>query len=279
MSENEALARVGAQLRQLRTSQDVEGQVLARELGWSGAKLSRIEQGKIRVSVSDLAAALDALGAREEVRAELLATTAAGSLGAWMVRSGGPARRQAEVGYLEQRVSALHEYHPLLVPGLMQSASYTRAMAEASGFDAPRVVAARVARQGLLAVEGAPRFRALLDERAFARWAGDRAVMIDQITHLLGRMQLPNVEAQLLPSGPNAQTLALGAFVLYEFTETSPVVLLEHHAVDVFLATDEDVQQYRRMFAELSAESLSPAETAVWLKGRRDELIQENENG
>ncbi len=272
VSENSGQARVGAQLRQLRVAQGIDGQVLARELGWSGAKLSRIEQGKIRVSVTDLASALSALGSPEEVRAEMLATVAGGTLGAWMVRSGGVVRRQAEVGHLEQRVTALAEYHPLLVPGQLQSRGYTHAMAEAAGFDPQAVASARAVRQGLLAVEGAPIFRAILDERTFARWAGDSDVMIDQIDYILARLRLPNIEVNLLADGPNAKNLALDAFVIYDFTSTNSVVLLEHQFLDVFLATEADVEQYRQTFFALREEAMESKETVQWLLSKRDEL-------
>jgi transcriptional regulator with XRE-family HTH domain len=277
MSEN-ARVQIGAQLRRLRVMQDVEAQVLARELNWSGSKISRIEQGKINISVQDLGVALDALGASEEIRAEMLATVAADKLGAWMIRSGGTTRRQMEVGHLEQRVSELREFHPLLVPGLLQSRAYTRAMALAAGFDPDNVMKSRAARQALLAVEGAPQFHALLDARAFARWAGSASVMVDQIDHLLNRMLLPNVTVRLIPNGPNAKVLALGAFVIYTFHDTSPVVLLEHHAIDVFLATTSDVSTYRQMFTDLGAEALSTEETAKWLISTRNR-IGTGENG
>jgi transcriptional regulator with XRE-family HTH domain len=107
MTEN-ARTRIGSQLRRLRVMQDVEAQVLARELGWSGSKISRIEQGKIGLTVHDLGAVLDALGAPEELRAEMLATVASAELGAWMIRSGGTSMRQMEVGHLEQRVVDFH---------------------------------------------------------------------------------------------------------------------------------------------------------------------------
>lgn len=255
-------------------SQGLDGQTLARELGWSGAKLSRIEQGKIGISVTDLGSALAALGAPEEIRAELLAA-AASELGAWLVRAGGETRRQANVGDLEQRVESVYEYHPLLIPGQLQSRDYTRAMASAAGFDPDQVARARARRQSLLAVEDGPQYCCLLDERSLQRYPGDVEVMIKQIDHLLVRMQLPNVSVRLLPADGlgGAKTLALGAFVIYRFRGATPaVVLLEHHAVDTYLATPDDAEQYQQMFDNLSVEAYSPAQTIEWLTTRRTTL-------
>lgn len=267
------LVRLGGQLRRLRVLHALEGQELARELGWSPAKLSRIEQGKIRVSVSDLAAALAALGAPEELRAEMLAGLAAdGELAAWMVRSGGVARRQSEVSDLEQRALSVWEYNPLLVPGQLQTQGYTRAMAAAAGFDAEALVPARARRQALMAVDGAPAYRTVLDQGAFARWPGDAGVMVAQLGYIAERMRLANIDVRLLPAGPNAGRLALGAFVVYEFAEVGPVVLLEHHGLDVFLASAVDVARYREMFEQLCSQALSESETAAWLVSLKRKL-------
>jgi transcriptional regulator with XRE-family HTH domain len=263
----------------MRTLQGVEAQVLARELGWSGAKLSRIEQGKIRVSLNDLASLLAALGAPEEARAELLATVAADDLGAWMVRSGGVVRRQREVGDLEERVSSFCEYTPLLVPGQLQSKDYTRALADAAGFDPDALVSARLRRQAALAIEDAPSYRALLEPAAFVRWPGDVAVMVGLLDHMLARLSLRNIEVRLLPDGGGVQTLALGAFVIYRFRESRPVVLLEHHGLDVFLATDADVKQYETVFEGLWAEARSEEQTRAWLTAMRRKLVRRRAHG
>lgn len=100
---------VGPTLRALRLSRSIAGQQLAQALNWSNSKLSRIEQGKIGISVHDLASALEVLGAPPDVRADIL-TRVAGDLGVWTVRASEAAPAGISGTHPDHGLSQLAEY-------------------------------------------------------------------------------------------------------------------------------------------------------------------------
>ena len=152
---NSSAAReaLGSELRRMREVIGLSGMAVAAELQWSQSKVSRIEAGRLGVSLSDLSALLRTYGASEEVTAELLTMAAAGGgkAGAWIVQAGGTVRRQGEVAAIEARVHRIRQYSLTTVPGLLQSPAYTAAMARVGNFGDPAaLVKARAARQSLL---------------------------------------------------------------------------------------------------------------------------------
>jgi len=255
-----ALARLGAELRRIREDAGLSGSEVAREIGWSQPKLSRLETGRFGASLSEVAALLDYYAVPEEVRAELLAQTARrdGLEGAWVVRAGGPRRRQAEVGTIESRVQRLRQYQATTVPGLLQTPRYARAVATAMGFDnAPAIASRRDGRQQAFHAREDVRYEVVLDERALLRWPGDQSVMVEQLERLV-RLELPWLDLRVLPVGGGASAIGMGGFLVYEFAEDRPsVVLVESQTADLYLSDDRDVTAYGEVFGRLQEDSLS----------------------
>lgn len=279
MAKLSVVDRVGSELRRLRLLTGLTMEQVGLELGWSQAKLSRIESGRLGVTVDDLNALLDALGAPDDLRAELLALIAGDDLGAWMVRLGGPRRRQREVKGVEQRVRRWREHHPLLIPGQLQCRDYTMAMVAASGLGASRVgqdptavASERAERQAVLGRQGGGVYEALVDWRSFLRHPGGPDVTVAQAAFMLDRMDIPSITVRILPPSESAGALALGAFVIYEFADpdSRPLVLVETQFVDVYLADPVEVEAYEQLWTGLSAEALSVEETRDWLVSLRD---------
>jgi transcriptional regulator with XRE-family HTH domain len=264
-------ARVGRELRRIRADAGLSGERVAAALGWSQSKLSRIETARFGVSIWDLARLLDHYGVVEEERAELLTAIAedADLGGAWMIRAGGPPRRQRELAAVESRVTRLRQYHPIVVPGQLQSLSYAREVARASGLAEPeRIPALRMTRQRLLSGDDAPDYHVVVDERSLLRWPGPGDVMQEQVDHMLARAQLPSVCLKVLPTGGRASAFALSPFLIYDFrAKTSPTtVLIETHTTDLYLSARKDVQGYTELFQKLADEALSPTESLTYLK-------------
>lgn len=276
--------RVGAELRRFREQLGLSGVQVAEALSWSQSKVSRIETARFAATVWELAALLDFYGVPEEVRAELLTVTAAdsGLAGAWIVRAGGTPRRQGEVAAVETRLRRLAQYQAMVVPGQLQSFDYARAVARAAGFPDPDEIASRRRRrQALLEAPDAPAYVAVLDERAFSRWAGPADVLLGQVEHLIERTGHPAITLHLLPSGGGAEAVAAVPFVIYEFREpTSPtVVFVETHTADMYLSAEQDVQAYGRLFDRLKGEALGPEESVTYLADLADQIRQSSDTG
>lgn len=264
-------ARVGAELRRIREDGGLSGEHAAEALGWSQSKLSRIETARFGVSLSDLSDLLAYYDVAEEVRAELSSAVAedSGVQGAWIVRAGGPPRRQGEVSAVESQVLRMRQYHPIVVPGQLQSPEYTRALAAAAGFADPEGIASRRAqRQRRLTEADAPKYAAVIDERSIWRWPGPSSVIRGQIRHIIARTELPTVSVRVLPMGGEADAVGLSPFLIYDFrAKRSPrTVLIETMTTDVYLSAAEDVARYVKLFDQLSAEALEPVESVDYLQ-------------
>jgi transcriptional regulator with XRE-family HTH domain len=263
--------QVGAELRRARELLGLSGVQVAAELGWSQSKVSRIEAGLHSTSLNDLSALLNYYGLSEEVRAELLSVAVSGDglPGAWIVRAGGPPRRQGEVAAIETRVRRIRQYAALIIPGLLQAERFIREVARAAGFlEIEDIARQRLGRQKLFFDGAWPVYEVVLDERALLRTPGDQSVVDQQLRHLMGMLARSQVDLRLLPTGSRARRLGVTPFLLYEFRDDSApaVVQLESMTADTYLSAADDVLAYTHLFDDLAVEALSPADSRDYLR-------------
>jgi len=260
--------RLGAELRRLREGLQLSGDEVATALGWSQSKVSRIEASKHSVSVQDVAALLEQYGVSQDVRAELLGM-AAEDVGesAWVVRAGGSPRRQGQVAAVEIAATQVRQYHPLIVPGLLQVPDYARGVITGVGFTDPEpIVAARRERQKILTAEQGPRLEFILDERALWLRPGPADVVAAQLRYLAELPSMaPRLSLRVVPVDVEDQVVGMVPFIEYTFTESPPIVFIETPTADLFLSAREDVSTYATLFDRLTATALSPEESARYL--------------
>jgi transcriptional regulator with XRE-family HTH domain len=133
----------------------------------------------------------------------------------------------------EAEAAALRMFEHSLVPGLLQTPEYTRAVLEtkpnASEDMIDGYVSARLARQAILTRDGppAPLVYALVDEAALRRPVASPAVMHDQIAHLMELSGKPNVTIQVVPYEAGGHSGLLGAFVIADRRNAASIVFIE----------------------------------------------------
>ena len=174
---------------------------------------------------------------------------------------------------LEEAASLLRVYEVQFIPGLLQTADYTRAIVErgqpaATADEIERRVALRAARQEMLAKPGAPRLWAVLDEAALRRPIGGPAVMRNQVERLIAATEEPNVTLQLVPFDSGGHAAEGGAFTILRFPEAElpDVVYVEQLTSALYLDKREDVEKYGEVMDQLSVESEPPERTADMLR-------------
>ncbi|QIS05395.1 helix-turn-helix domain-containing protein [Nocardia brasiliensis] len=175
---------------------------------------------------------------------------------------------------LEEAAHHAVSYQPNLLPGLVQTAEYRRAMTWMRHPNWPTVdvetnVEVMARRQARLTDSADPlAFDAFIDEMALRRLTGSTSVMADQLTHLAELAQLPTVSVRVLPRSAGAyRGLQVGAFVLLEFPphptsylSEPPVVYVHGLTGDLYLERPEQIAAYRMVCTDLKR--LAMSETA-----------------
>ena len=214
-----------AQLKRLRIMKGWSQEALGKRIGFSGEMVSKVETGNNRPS-PDFAAALDLAFAEMNGMFAELVDHAEGSRDVYPVwfRSWVDA---------EQRASVIRWWQPLLIPGLLQTEEYIRAVYEAWRVvdGNPKIdadVAARLDRQSILDRPTPPSFGAVIDESVLYREVGGPKVMHEQLTHLAEMSERPRITVQVLPADVGAHVGLLGAFAMAQFPgDTDTMVYME----------------------------------------------------
>lgn len=263
--------RIGAELRRLREVAQLSGEFVARTLGWSQPKVSRIEAGRVAFTVKDVASLLGLYGVSDDVRAELLGATAVDTgEGAWIVRAGGFPRRQGAITSLESVTKRIRHHQPVVLPGLLQTYDYARAVAAAAGAANPDGIAsARMRRQEMLTAKGAPKYEVVLDARALLLGIGDVDLVRRQLAALAERAEtLRQLDLRIIPLGLVVPAFSTVGFTVYDFrTAASPsVAWVEAPTGDVYFSAPEDIERYASLFQKLQTVALPPDRSVGYLR-------------
>ena len=261
---------LASELRRLRRAARLTGRQVATQLGWSEAKLSRIENGQTRVKIADLAQFMELYRVPVSHRAELIAlaeesheTSPVEELRAELPEG------HAEILRAESEAEEMSTWEPQVIPGLLQLEDYTRAVLQPwpGLFARPvaeverRVQTSRL-RQRILARARPASLSFVIDESVLLRGFASPSVMHDQLVHLAAISEQPNLEVRVLPLN-GRQVIATGSFVYFRFPRIHGVALpdtvaLEHLHGTTFVSSELDVNMYQVAFGVLRDNSLTP---------------------
>ena len=271
---------VGTQLRRLRTEQGISREQAGVAIRASEWKIHRLENGQVGFKERDLIDLLELYGVTHPVEVAALLTMAreANEPGWWLQYSDVlPQWFRAYVD-LESAAVLIRTYQGQLVPGLLQTEEYTRAVIHGAQLDespeeAERRVALRMARQTLLTQADTSRLWAVVDEAALRRPVGGPKIMHEQIEWLIEASRLPNVTLQVLPFSAGAHPAMVGGFSILRFAgrELPDIVYLEHLTNAAYLDKDDDVDQYLHVMDQICARSEPPDRTVEFLSAMLQE--------
>ncbi|WP_058852903.1 DUF5753 domain-containing protein [Nocardia jinanensis] len=145
-----------------------------------------------------------------------------------------------------------------LVPGLLQTQEYARALArvaspEDTGEERERRVQLKMRRQALITRRSRPaRLNVVLAETVLRRTVGGPRVMAMQLRHLADAGTLPNVRLRVLPFSAGIPVgEQIGPFVIMEFSAATPgrpaeptIVYAENYTGDMYSEKVGIVQRY-----------------------------------
>ncbi|BBH66373.1 transcriptional regulator [Actinoplanes sp. OR16] len=255
--------RLGAELKRCREAAGLTQQDVSRHFEWHAAKVTRIETARVAVTPRDVRDLLTLYNVRDQGYREALVELARLSRErTWWTDYRDILRPGNFVG-LEAAASSMRVWEPIIVPGLLQTEAYMRALIKTGrSSDTPqqidRRVALRLTRQSRLGSDRPLELSALIDESVLRRVIGGEDVMAGQLQHLIDTARLPNVTLQILPFDSGEHPFLGGSAVLLEFRETThlDVVYLEGIAGDYYEEQPEEVARYREEFERMSAKAL-----------------------
>src|SRR3954452_19360832 len=186
--------RLAAELRKLREQTGLSVTDAAKKLGWQTSRLSRIETRQAGVPPPDLRKLLNTYAVEDEEYRKHLTELArrVNERGWWQKYAGLIGSEYADLIGLEEEARAIRAYEQELVPGLLQTPDYARAVIRAAWpastvQQVDRWVEVRIERQEVLVRSDPPppRFSVVLSEAVLRRPVGGREVMRGQLEHLM----------------------------------------------------------------------------------------------
>jgi transcriptional regulator with XRE-family HTH domain len=265
--------KLGAELRAQRARAGLTSKQAAARVDWHQSKVSRIETGSSGVKPADVRRLLDAYGVDDPQLRELLLVLAGSEDGGgrqnwWHAYRGVLPPAYRDFISLESQASAMRTLETLVVPGLLQTPEYARAVTRAAvgppdAANLDTLVEVRLARQDVLRADPPLRMSAVLDEAVLRREVGGPEVMRAQLRRLVTAARLPHVRLQILPFAAGAHIGITGPFVIFSFPSTSDldVVVLDHLTSSLYLERKEELQAYAEAFSSLQSNALSPEDS------------------
>lgn len=260
---------LGAALRKLRKDKNLSVEQVTAHLLCSPSKVSRIETGQRGATLRDVRDLCALYGVTDEAeRDRLMSLAREGKQQGWWQSYDLP--YSMYVGF-EAEATTIRDYDSAVVPGLLQTADYARALHEAAipQRSVPELtpdvieqrIEARLRRQQLLTrPEPKPlQFRTILDEAVLHRLIGSAEVMRAQLKQLAELSKLPNITVQVIPYDAGAHPALDSTFNILDFSGSVPsIVYVEGLVGWIYLERSEDLDRYEKVFTLLSRIALSP---------------------
>lgn len=266
---------MGGALRRYRERVGYALEDAARVLECDRSKISRIETGQRGIRAKELRELLAEYGVPDGEQAALTVIASRdGRPGWWHPFAGSFSEAYLDYVIMESAAAEIMAYEAQLVPDLLQTDDYARAIAAAEpGYTTQEqreeaVMARAVRRQGVLS--GKRRLSVILGEGALRQAVGGPGVLAGQIGHLVQLAEeRSDLTLQILPFSAGAHAAAgSGSLAILRFPDAPGlgVVYLEALSGGVYLESQADVARYVRAFALLRASALSPGDSVRLLR-------------
>jgi transcriptional regulator with XRE-family HTH domain len=250
----------GAEMRRYRENAGMTLEGLAGVVHFARSHLSRIELAE-SIIPTELPAKLDAAFGTDGHFVRLYA----------LAKKEVHPDRYRRLMELETQARIIHEFAGDVVPGLVQTEEYARALfrifaPRATAEQIEEKVQARLSRQELLRATPPPDLTIVLDEAVVRRAVGGSAVMRAQLEALIEQVQAPRTTIQLLPFAHGEHALLGGSLKLMTLEDKTQAAYEESIATGTLLEDEESVSERRRHYDLIRACALSPRDTATFLR-------------
>lgn len=260
---------LGHALRKRRNSLGLKQGEVARFIGGSPSKVSRIENGRHQFKERDLHALFQLYGIGDPAEQELLLglATAANEAAWWQPWSWAASKYLQAVVSFEDMAQRIRSYEPLQLHGLLQTPAYARAVINrGSGTLEEREARSQLRQERKTRFADAPADKVgmfIIDEVTLLRPVGSKEVMREQLEHLLELSADPRYQFRLAELGRCDLPVDLGATTVFDFAGMLPtLVYAEGFDGGLIIEDDEAVDQRVKAFDALLFASLAPHQTS-----------------
>jgi transcriptional regulator with XRE-family HTH domain len=237
------------ELRRLRERAGLSQETLGQKISYSASLVAAVEQCRRppREEFTDRCdAALGSDGLLGRIRDALIKESLLPWFREWVT--------------IEAEATALRNFEPLVVPGLLQTEAYARALyegaAQLAGEEIEQPLAARLARQAVLDRPAPPQLVVVLDYTVLERPVGGPKVMQEQLRHLVETARRPRVHLHIVPKGTGAYPGLNGAFVIATQPQGGDIAYLDNQLTGMIVERTVDVHSLRQIWESVRAEAM-----------------------
>ncbi|MFD3911536.1 helix-turn-helix domain-containing protein [Streptomyces sp. NPDC058603] len=253
--------RLARRLRDLRTAAGLTHADASKVLGSAESKVGRIENAQSGIRLPDLRALMDAYGVTDPTERndiELLSREA--KLKGWWSRYA----NVVHAGYaayvaVEWDASEIYNVETNLIPGLLQTPEYTKALIELQAPDATPeqvevLISVRSERRAILTRENPLQLWVIISEGVLRHRVGSSAVMKAQLEALVEDSRQPNIQLQVLPDEDPMNACLFGPFVIMSFPAAAEtdISYTETPTSTTYFEEPAEVETYTTLFRRLN---------------------------
>lgn len=262
--------RIGGALRQARENAGLTIETAARRFGRSPGWMSTTENGLQLIRVDDLTDLLDFYGITDDpLRESLLHLAAQGRRKNWeRAYEGRISAAALDLASLESDSAEIRTFEPSLIPGLLQTEDYIRAVMAAglpsATMDTEALVDFRIARQAVLARPDPPRCRAIIGEAALHQEVGSYRSMQSQLGRVIESARQANISLHVLPYSAGAHLWVSVPFHLLSLHPPGrlTVAVVDHVTQSSFVEDEREVATHEEVFDHLLAAALDESHSS-----------------
>jgi transcriptional regulator with XRE-family HTH domain len=273
VKDHETTARsreLGIELRRARERIGYTGGQLARKLGWSNSRISRLEGGTRGASAVDVATFLGFCQVAGPERDRLMALCREVYSNTWLRPHGGALPDELFTLILhETTASRIISYEPHVVPGLLQTEDYIRAVFRWSPYVSEDAVEplmqVRLNRQDLLRRQPQPDLIFFIPEQVLRSVVGTNRIMNDQLLHMALVSARLRCTIRVVPAAAGPHGVLGGPFRVMEYADHRPVTYLETPTSSLFLEEPQEIGIYRTALHRLASIALDGEQSREFL--------------
>lgn len=251
-------------LKNLRIKSGLSQEEVAHRVQYSKSKMTRLENAQSGITPRDLKDLLDVYGVKDPAERERIEKLAreARRKGWWTRYANSIDSAYAAYIALESDASEIYDVETALIPGLLQTPSYTEAVIrmqdpEASQEAIDTQVMVRQERRKILARSTPPRLWMVLNEGILHHQVGSPEVLVEQLDFLLAASRETNISLQILPRESPLNVCLYGPFVIMSFPNTSEpeVIYTDTTKGTMYYEEPSDTEIHTALFRRLNVAS------------------------